>query len=118
MLTQNGLVNFCLVVGVDVKVPSLEMALQNLYPPNTIISEGAGCVLVANDVGLQGIQPKPSRRIKGLRTERTSKQTFEASSFYDSNAIELIAKMPAQATDLLMVKPDGSFSEFLCEPSL
>ena len=118
-LLEAGQCRLCLVVAVDELVPDLETGIRTLYPEGCVRGEGAGALLLTGDSGLALAAPGAARaRILALEQNRargTSAARGLAPGYYDSNALELIARGYKGAQEILLPKPDGSGARLVLE---
>jgi hypothetical protein len=110
LLLMDGALEYCLVVGVDTKVRSLEKVMARWYPPEVLLNEGAGAILLANEVGLKNLgSPAGAFQISEpkIQTEGALPHLF-----YDSDAIELLARQVRRGHigEVRALKPDGRVS--------
>jgi 3-oxoacyl-(acyl-carrier-protein) synthase len=127
-MISSGACDVALTVAVDALVDKLGPALGQYYPQGTLVDEGAGCLLLANDNGLQALGlTKPLAALTDIscvygNQALTSGHGNEIGSDYDSDAVEKAAryltevfparKAPGAASTLTLRKPDGTRSRF------
>lgn len=113
MLNENQC-RFCLVVGVEAKVPELIPGLLDAGLQNENWGEGAGAVLLASPQGVKDLKAKPLGEIDSVSCSHRRGEILEMpTGFYESNAVEILARAalsePTPAV-LKLDKPDGTFS--------
>lgn len=110
-LIEDGLLESCLVIGVDSLVEGFESLLESIYPRETKLGEGAGAVLLSRNETKEA----PARAyLTSLRRESAGTiATNGGPGYYDSNAIEILARLVTSdpfPTLIEIPKPDGSRS--------
>jgi 3-oxoacyl-(acyl-carrier-protein) synthase len=111
----------CIALAVETRVSTLEPALLHNYSQNsskeTVLDEGAAAVLLANEKTAQELGMETLGIIESVEYHQHGGGPV-AGPYYDSNAIECIlntlnesgpnGKLPSE---LILSKPDGSFSK-------
>ena len=107
----------CIALAVEARVSMLEPALLQNYSKKTILDEGAAAVLLASEKTAQELGLETLGIIESVEYHQHGGSPV-AGPYYDSNAIECILKTLNEngpngkvPSELILSKPDGSFSK-------
>jgi 3-oxoacyl-(acyl-carrier-protein) synthase len=113
LLINEGQCRFCLVVGVDARVPELIPGLEKSGVPQSAWGEGAAAIVLCSSEGLALAGLQPISELAGVQYSRGGPRPMGGDSgfqdFYDSNAIDHCVQQlrTSSACELDLKKPDG-----------